>query len=44
MLTARTPGGRLVHFSGDAALIGETLPLRITGSTTWALYGELEGE
>ena len=40
-LNARTPGGRLVHFSGDKALLGQFVDLKITGSSTWALFGEL---
>ncbi|MCD8385075.1 MAG: tRNA (N6-isopentenyl adenosine(37)-C2)-methylthiotransferase MiaB [Clostridiales bacterium] len=40
-LTARTDGGRLVHLNGDAALIGTWQQAKITGSTTWALFGEL---
>ena len=40
-LNARTPGGRLVHFSGDKSLIGSFVPLRITDCSTWALFGEL---
>ena len=40
LLTARTDGGRLVRFSGDASLIGRFVPIRITGSTTWSLTGE----
>ena len=39
MLTARTEGGRLVRFPGDASLIGSYLPLTITGATTWSLTG-----
>ncbi len=39
-LTARTPGNRLVHLNGDQDLIGQTIPLTITGATTWALFGE----
>ena len=42
-LNARTPGGRLVHFSGDKALLGQFVDLKITGSSTWALFGELGG-
>lgn len=42
-LTARTAGGRLVHLSGDKELVGKTVPLRITSSSTWALFGTLEG-
>ena len=41
MLTARTEGGRLVRFMGDASLIGTYQNLRITGATTWSLTGEL---
>ena len=39
-LTARTPGGRLVHFTGDEKLIGTYQNLTITGCSTWALFGE----
>ena len=42
LLTARTEGGRLVRFSGDASLIGTFQPITITGSTTWSLTGELQ--
>ena len=41
LLTARTEGGRLVRFEGDAALIGTYQNLTVTGSTTWSLTGEL---
>jgi len=41
MMTARTEGGRLVRFMGDASLIGTYRNLRITGATTWSLTGEL---
>ena len=41
LLTARTEGGRLVRFAGDDSLIGSFVSLRITGSTTWSLTGEL---
>ena len=41
MMTARTEGGRLVRFMGDASLIGTYQNLRITGATTWSLTGEL---
>lgn len=41
-LTARTPGGRLVHLAGDKALIGQYLRVRITSASTWALFGTLE--
>ena len=40
-LSARTKGGRLVHLAGDPALVGRFIDVKITGSTTWALYGEL---
>ncbi len=45
-LSARTPGGRLVHLSGDEKLVGNYVNLKITAATTWALFGELaeEGE
>ena len=39
LLTARTEGGRLVRFPGDPQLIGNYLPLTITGATTWSLTG-----
>jgi len=41
-LSARTDGGRLVHLRGDASLIGTFQNVKITGSNTWALYGELQ--
>ncbi len=40
-LTARTAGNRLVHLSGDPALIGRYADIRITACSTWALFGEL---
>jgi len=39
-LSSRTEGNRLVRLKGDKALIGRFLDVRITGSNTWALYGE----
>ena len=39
-LTARTKGGRLVHMRGSEALVGQFVDVKITGSNTWALYGE----
>ena len=39
-LTSRTKTGRLVHLKGDPALIGQFVDAVITGSTTWALFGE----
>ena len=40
-LSSRTKGGRLVHLAGDPALVGSFTDVKITDSTTWALYGEL---
>ena len=40
-LTARTDGGRLVHLDGDKSLIGTWQRANITGSSNWALFGEL---
>ena len=40
-LNARTAGGRLVHFSGDEALLGQFVDLKITDASTWALFGKL---
>ena len=40
-LSARTAGNRLVHLTGDTALIGQYADIRITGCSTWALFGEL---
>ena len=39
-LSARTRGGRLVHLAGDGGLVGRFADVRITGSSTWALFGE----
>ena len=39
-LTARTAGNRLVHLSGDPALVGWYADIRITDCSTWALFGE----
>ena len=39
-LSSRTEGNRLVRLRGDRSLIGQFLEVRITGSNTWALYGE----
>ncbi len=41
-LSARTRGGRLVHLRGDESLVGRFVRVRITGSSTWALFGEAE--
>jgi tRNA-2-methylthio-N6-dimethylallyladenosine synthase len=40
-LTSRTAGGRLVHLSGDPALVGTWAQVKIVDANTWALYGEL---
>ncbi|MBQ6755474.1 MAG: tRNA (N6-isopentenyl adenosine(37)-C2)-methylthiotransferase MiaB [Oscillospiraceae bacterium] len=40
-LTSRTNGGRLVRVKGGERMIGEFADVKITGSNTWALYGEL---
>ena len=40
-LSARTKGGRLVHLSGDPALIGQFIQAEITDSSTWALFGRV---
>ena len=42
LLTARTEGGRLVRFEGCDSLIGTYQMLKITGSTTWSLTGEMQ--
>ncbi len=41
LLTARTSCNRLVRIKGDEALIGSFADVKITGSTTWSLEGEL---
>ena len=41
LLTARTEGGRLVRFAGCDSLISTYQNIKITGSTTWSLTGEL---
>ena len=42
LLTARTEGGRLVRFPGDPAWIGQFMDIKITGSNTWSLTGNIE--
>ncbi len=42
-LTARTGGNRLIHLEGDPALVGSWQKARITDSSTWALFGTVEG-
>jgi tRNA-2-methylthio-N6-dimethylallyladenosine synthase len=41
VLTARSPGGRLVRLAGGAELIGRFADAEITGFSTWALRGRL---
>jgi len=41
-ITSRTKGGRLVHLKGERELVGQFRNVKITDSTTWALFGELE--
>ena len=40
-LSSRTEGNRLVRLKGDEGLIGQFIDVKITGSNTWALYGEV---
>ena len=40
-LSSRTDGGRLVHLRGGADLIGRWADVKITGSNTYALSGEI---
>ena len=42
-LTARTEGNRLIRLTGSPALIGGFADVKITGNTTWSLYGEAVG-
>ena len=35
-----TEGNRLVRLKGEDSLVGQFAQVRITGSNTWALYGE----
>ena len=39
-LASRTEGNRLVRLKGDKDLIGQFMDVTVTGSNTWALYGE----
>ena len=41
-LTGRTAGNKLVHFTGDDALIGSRIDLHITQAETHSLFGERE--
>ena len=40
-LSARTEGGRLVHLSGPETLVGNWANVAITGSNTFALFGNI---
>jgi len=40
-LQGRTAGGRLVHLTGDKALLGTYQNAKIADSNTWALFGEI---
>ncbi|MBQ1780155.1 MAG: tRNA (N6-isopentenyl adenosine(37)-C2)-methylthiotransferase MiaB [Bacteroidales bacterium] len=40
-LQGRTAGGRLVHLTGDKAILGTYQTVKITDSNTWALFGEI---
>ena len=41
-LTGRTAGNKLVHFTGDEALIGKRIDLKITSAEAHSLFGEQE--
>ena len=41
-LASRTEGNRLVRLKGGEELMGKFVNVKITGSNTWALYGEAE--
>lgn len=41
-LTGRTAGNKLVHFTGDASLIGKRIDLRIISAQAYSLIGEQE--
>jgi len=40
-LASRTEGNRLVRLKGDESLLGQFVDVKVTGSNTWALYGEV---
>jgi tRNA-2-methylthio-N6-dimethylallyladenosine synthase len=42
-VSGRTSGNTIVNFAGGQALIGQLVPVRITGATPNALRGELVG-
>lgn len=43
-LTGRTPGGRLVHFPGDGALVGQFVQVKIERAEPFALRGTIQTE
>ena len=42
VLSGRTDGNKVVNFVGDANLIGEIVPVKITKAYTWHLEGQLQ--
>ena len=40
-LSARTPGNRLVRLTGDPAVIGQFVQVKITDANKWSLFGEM---
>lgn len=40
-LTGRTSGNKVVNFLGNESLIGNIVPVKIVGSKTWSLEGQL---
>ncbi len=40
-LTGRTRTNKLVHFTGDANLIGKLINVKVTEPRNWSLYGEI---
>jgi tRNA-2-methylthio-N6-dimethylallyladenosine synthase len=43
-LTGRTRTNKIVHFDGDAGLIGMLVNVRITDPQSWSLFGEVTDE
>ena len=41
MLTGRTESGKTVDLPGDASLIGQIVPVKITKAQTFSCYGEV---
>ena len=39
-VASRTEGNRLVRLKGGPELLGKFIDVEITGSNTWALYGQ----